>query len=74
MTPHPQEALLPDTDALPRGTLEFQVRQKILVRYKSPSGHVVRDQFRNPQEKAQASAFFDECYEKLRLAARRNHP
>jgi hypothetical protein len=74
MTDIVQEALLPGTDALPRATLEFQVRGKILVRYKSPTGYVTRKQFRNPEQKEQATAFFDQCYEKLRLACRRNHP
>ena len=67
-----QEALLPDTDAIPRSTVQFEVRTKILVRYKSPTGHVQREQFRNPEEREEASAYFDQCYEKLRLASRRN--
>jgi hypothetical protein len=67
-----QEALLSDTDALPRATVEFQVRTKILVRYKSATGYVIRQQFRNPEEREQATAYFQECFDKLALASRRN--
>jgi hypothetical protein len=42
-----QESLLPNTKAIPRGTVEFECRQKVLVRYKTMNGTVWQRQFKD---------------------------
>ncbi len=63
------EALLRDTDAISKGTVEFGgYRGKILVRFRSLEGSVVRRLFPYA-ESEEAFAFFQECVEKLRVEA-----
>jgi hypothetical protein len=61
------EALLPDTDAIPRATLEWtEYRGKQLVRYRDAAGSVHRILTANYQE---ASEAFDRYAEQMRSMA-----
>lgn len=62
-----QESLLPDTRAIPRGSVEYELRSKVLVRYKSLTGYVWQRQI---ADRAEAFRVFWEFVEKLRAEVR----
>jgi hypothetical protein len=67
-----QEALLPDTKAIPRGTVEVRNYQgKILVRCKHLDGLVERQTFTDADA---AHAYTWNCAERLRQEARKSGP
>ncbi|HEV2498607.1 MAG TPA: hypothetical protein VGY31_03390 [Terriglobia bacterium] len=62
------EALLPGTDAITRGTIEWSAYQgKSLVRYRDVAGSVHRQAFKTADE---AQPFFLECVNRLRVEAK----
>ena len=63
-----QEALLPGTRAIPRGTVEFECRQKVLIRYKNLAGNVWQRQIEDREE---AGRVFWGFVENLRSEAAR---
>ena len=63
-----QEALLPNTRAIPRGTVEFESRQKALIRYKSLNGSTWQRQIIDREE---AFRVFRGFVENLRREAAR---
>jgi len=66
-----QEALLPNTRAIPRGTVEFECRRKVLIRYKSLNGNVWQRQILDREE---ANDIFWGFVENLRSEAARETP
>ncbi len=62
------ESLLPDTDAIPKGTIEYgRYRGKWLVRYKTLSGSVQRC---HTDDRAEADRTFEKWKEEMLIAAR----
>ena len=63
MSEQAREALLPDTRAIPRLSVESEVRgNKILVRYRNNGGYVARREFVDRDE---ANEFFWKCVKDL---------
>ena len=63
-----QESLLPNTHAIRKGTVEFECRRKVLVRYKSLGGYVWQRQIADRDE---AFRVFRGFVEDLRVEAAR---
>jgi len=60
-----QEALLPGTDAILAGTVEWSLRGgKVLVRYRDPRGYAYRESF---DDREAAHAYFLECVARLKV-------
>jgi hypothetical protein len=62
-----QESLLPGTDALPRGTIEWTIRKgKHLIRYRRPDGTTWQRTEADPEA---AQAYYEKCIADLREQA-----
>ena len=71
----PSEALLPGTDAIPRGSVEMiPYKRGWLVRYRTPEGYSIQQTFKRPEETEAAHQTFLEYMVRLGVAVHSTSP